>query len=222
MTTLTPRFAAIQLKMLHLQFRMKKIYEDQEQLSKKKPKTNRDRIRIFLPAGYTCIDMLVSIEHVSQLVKDMFATPELRQHFDRATYIILNDTKRVAEKWKPVRNRLGGHIDIDVVQDLCSRHGFNGVSLSEDLECDVGVMNLLLLESAVNFARASSDILGRDLNMRNDLSGETKILVDAINKDWNTIFEYFKPLMELMYRVGKEEKKANTPQSQWRGIVTGD
>ena len=222
MTTLTPRFAAIQLKMLHLQFRMKKIDEDQERLSKKKPKTNRDRIRMFLPAGYTCIDMLVSIEHVSQLIKDMFATQELRQHFDQATYSILNDTKRVAEKWRPVRNRLGGHIDIDVVQDLCLRHGFNGVFLSDDLECDVGVMNLLLLESAINTARGSSDIFERDLDMRSDLPGETKIVVDAINKDWNAIFEYFKPLMELMYRVGKEEKMANTPRSQWRGIVTED
>lgn len=221
-STLTSRFAAIQLTMLHLQFRMKKIHDDQAQLSKRKPKTNRDIIRNFLPSGYSCIDMLLSFEHMAQLMSDVFATPELRQHFDRDTYTMLNHTKKLAEKWRPVRNRLGGHIDIDMVEELCVRHGFRGVFLSDDLECDLAVLNLLLLESALNAARSSSDILGRDLEMKRDLMGETKLLVDTINDDWNSIYEYFKPLMELMYRAGKQEKIAVTPPANRGGIVTGD
>ena len=221
-TTLTTRFAAIQLKMLHLQFRMKKIYEDQKELSERRYRTNRDRIRGLLPASYTFVDMLVSLEHALQLVRDIFATPELRVHFDRDTFRILNDTRKTAEKWRPVRNCLGGHIDIDVIDDLCRKHGYRGVFLSDDLECDVAVLNMLLLESAVNSVRSKSDVIGRDLDMRGDLASEVNTLVKAINHDWQAVFGYFKPLMELMYRVGKQEKIAATHPSQRTGIVTGD
>ena len=221
-TTLTTRFAAIQLKMLHLQFRMKKIYQDQQALSEAQHKTNRDRIRGLLPAGYTFIDMLVSLEHAAGLVRDIFATPELRGHFDEDAYKILNRTRKAAERWRPVRNCLGGHIDIDVIDELCGRHGYRGVFLSDDLECDVAVLNMLLLEGAVNSVRSKSDIIGRDLDMRSDLALETETLVKAINNDWQTVFGYFKPLMELMYRVGKQEKIAATHPSEQTGIVTGD
>ena len=126
-TTLTTRFAAIQLKMLHLQFRMKKIHQDQQALSAAWHKTNRDMIRGLLPAAYTFIDMLVSLEHMAGLVRDIFATPELRNRFDRDTYEILNRTRKAAERWLPVRNCLGGHIDIKVIDELCRRHGYRGV-----------------------------------------------------------------------------------------------
>ena len=221
-TTLTTRFAAIQLKMLHLQFRMKKIYQDQQALSEAQYKTNRDRIRGLLPAGYTFIDMLVSLEHAAGLVRDVFATPELRVHFDKDACEILNRTRKAADKWRPVRNCLGGHIDIDVIDELCERHGYRGVFLSNDLESDVAVLNMLLLEGAVNSVRSKSDIIGRDLDMRSHLASETETLVKAINNDWQTVFGYFKPLMELMYRVGKQEKMAATHPSQRTGIVTGD
>ena len=179
-TTLTTRFAAIQLKMLHLQFRMKKIYEDQKVLSETPHNTDRDRIRGLLPAGYTFIDMLVSLEHAAQLVRDIFATPELRVHLDRDAFEILNRTKKTAEKWRPVRNCLGGHIDIDVVDNLCRKHGYRGVFLSDDLECDVAVLNMLLLESAVNSVRLKSDSIGRGLDMKSALPTEMKTLVSCV------------------------------------------
>ena len=98
-TTLTTRFAAIQLKMLHLQFRMKKIHQDQQKaLSEAQHKTNRDRVRGLLPVAYNFIDMLVTFEHAAGLVRDIFATPELRVHFDKDTYEILNRTRKAAEK----------------------------------------------------------------------------------------------------------------------------
>ena len=74
----------------------------------------------------------------------------------------------------------------------------------------------------MNSARSSSDIIGRDLDMCSDIGAESSVLVTAINKDWNTIFGYFEPMMKLMYRVGKEEKKASTHPSEWHGIVRGD
>lgn len=62
-STLTYRVAAIQVKMLHLQFRMKKIYEDQKWLNKKGKTYIKDpkvRIKQMNPSVYSCIDMLIT------------------------------------------------------------------------------------------------------------------------------------------------------------------
>ncbi len=74
MSTLTHRVAAIQVKMLHLQFRMKKIYEDQKLLNSKLPnfKIPREVIKGMNNAVYSAIDMLITFEHMFQLVNDIF------------------------------------------------------------------------------------------------------------------------------------------------------
>ena len=223
-STLTTKVAAIQVKMLHLQFRMKKIYEDQSMLNEKKVKckTNREIIRGLTNSAYTLIDMLTTMEHAHQLMKDFLDTEELKKHFAKSTYEMLNNVKKISEKWKYVRNKLGGHIDSQVVEDMCKEHNFKGVFLSNDLETDVGVLNMLLIESAVNAARKSGDIFGRDLEMKQNLSGEAEVLVTKLNEDWNTVFSYFLPLMDLMYKAGKEEKISATSPEEWEGLVRGD
>lgn len=220
--TLTSRFAAVQFKMLHLQLRMRKIYLDQKALSEATFDSNRERIRGLLPASYTFMDMLVSLEHAAELMRDIFATEELRGHFDKGTYEIINRTKKAAEKWRPIRNCIGGHLDLDIVEQMCERNNFRGVFLSDDLECDLAVLNMLLLETAVNSTRNKRDVIGRDLDMKHRGVTEMQVLVSALNNDWNTVFSYFEPLMELMYRVGKQEKIYATTPEERRGIVIGD
>lgn len=223
-STLTTKVAAIQTKMLHLQFRMKKIYEDQSLLNEKKAsfKTNRETIRGLTNSAYSFIDMLITMEHAHQLMKDFFATQELTQHFDKNTYTLLNDVKKISEKWKYVRNKLGGHIDSQVVEEMCVNHNFKGVFLSDDLETDVGVLNMLLIESAINAARKSHDIFGRELEMKKKLPGEVEAIVTKLNEDWNAVFSYFKPLMELLYKAGKEEKILATSPEERKGLVRGE
>ena len=72
-TTLTPRVAAIEVKILHLQFRMKKIYEDQQYLNSQSEnfKGNREIIKGMLNASYSFIDMLVTMENLFQLINDI-------------------------------------------------------------------------------------------------------------------------------------------------------
>jgi hypothetical protein len=116
-TTLTSRVAAIEVKMLHLQFRMKKIFEDQKLLNSQLPnlKGNREIIKGMNNASYSFIDMLVTMENLYQLVNDIFATSEIRERFTKDIYQLLNKTKKLTQKWKPVRNKLGGHIDIQLL-----------------------------------------------------------------------------------------------------------
>lgn len=86
----------------------------------------------------------------------------------------------------------------------------------------MAVYNCLLLEGAINHSRQKSDLFGRDLDFRNNLNGELKLLVDKINHDWNLAFKYFEPLMKRIYEIGKAEKISATTPEERRGIVTGD
>lgn len=221
-STLTTRFASIQVKLLHLHYRMKKIHEDQERLNEQVATTNREQIRGMLPSAYNFINMLISFEHVAELIKNIFETKEIFKNIEIRDIAILNKSKKVAEKWRPVRNKLGGHIDIKITDALCDRHGFRGVFLSDDLECDVSVLNFLLIESAMNSSRKASDILGRDLDMRSSLANEMKFLVDTINKDWYRIYLDFKPMIEMLYNIGKAEKVKNTRPEDRKGLVVGN
>lgn len=222
MSTLTHRVAAIQVKMLHLQFRMKKIYEDQKLLNSKLPtfKTPREVIKGMNNGVYSAIDMLITFEHMFQLVNDIFNTPELKDRFNKSIIQMLGNVRKVAQKWKPVRNKLGGHIDIETAEKFCENHNYFGVFLSDDLEADIGVLNMLLIESNVNSARSKSDIFGRNLDLKNNGIGpEIKLFVDTLNKDWNAVFGYFEPLMKFMYEIGKKEKMACTDPKEWKGIL---
>ncbi len=222
LTTLTSRVAAIEVKMLHLQFRMKKIFEDQKLLNSQQSdlKGNRETIKGMNNAAYSFIDMLVTMENLYQLVNDIFATPEIRQRFNKDMYQLLNNTKKLTQKWKPVRNKLGGHIDIEIVEQFCEKHNYKGVFITDDLEADLGVLNMLMIESAVNSARNVSDIFERDLNLKqNGIPQEMKLLVDTINKDWNTAFGYFEPMMKFIYEIGKKEKLAKSHPDDLKGIV---
>ena len=223
-STLTTKVAAIQVKMLHLQFRMKKIRDEQLLINKKKSqfKSNRDACCGLINSTYLLIDKLIIMEYAYQLMKDFFATDELTQYFNKDTYVLLNNVKKVSEKWKNVRNKIGGHIDIKVAEDMCNKHNYKGVFLSKDLETDVGILNMLLIESAVNAARRSQDIFGRDLEMKKKIVDEAKVLITELDSDWAIVFNCFKPLMELIYKVGKEEKILVTSPEDREGIVRGD
>ena len=222
MSTLTHRVAAIQVKMLHLQFRMKKIYEDQRMLNSKLPnyKTPRETIKGMNNAVYSAIDMLITFELMFQLVNDIFNTPELKQRLDQPTIQLLGNVRKIAQKWKHVRNKLGGHIDIEIAEKFCKDHNYFGVFISNDLETDTGMLNMLLIESAVNTARTKSDVFGRELNLKNNGVGpEMKLFVETLNNDWNAVFSYFEPLMQFLYKVGKKEKMECTDPKDWKGIV---
>jgi len=201
---------------------MKKIYEDQKLLNSKLPnfKTSREVIKGMNNAVYSAIDMLITFEHVFQLVNDIFNTSELKDRLDQSTIQLIGNVRKIAQKWKHVRNKLGGHIDIEIAEKFCEKHNYLGVFLSDDLEADIGMLNMLLIESAVNSVRSKSDIFGRELDLKNNGIGpEIKLFVDTLNKDWNEVFSYFEPFMKFLYDVGKKEKMDCTDPKDWKGIV---
>lgn len=222
LSTLTHRYAAIQIKMWHIQFRMRQIYLNQHHINTNVPSDDRERIKALAPAMYSVVDMLVTMEHLEGILGDILQTRELSEHLSRQERKALKQKRDLASRWKAVRNVFGGHIDISIVEDTCARHGIFGTLLSNDLEADLAVYNCLVLEGAINRARQKSDLFGRDLNFKKNLPGELKIVTEKLNNDWNELFSYFAPLMERIYEIGKEEKLAVTPSMDHVGLVKFD
>ena len=221
-STLTHKFAAIQIKAWHIQFRMRQIFRNQEKLNEQSFSSNREKIKGIAPAIFNLIDMLVTLEYLQTLISDIFATPELKSVLNENDIKMLGKTKDLASRWMAVRNKLGGHIDIEIFEIACRKHKFRGALLSKDLETDMAIYNCLMLEAAVNETREKSDLFGRDLDFKSNFSGEVSVLVEKLNHDWFQAFQYFEPLIKRIYEIGKKEKIANTLPEDRQGLVVGD
>ena len=46
--------------------------------------------------------------------------------------------------------------------------------------------------------------------------------MNRLNEDWNTVFSYFEPLMQLLYKAGKEEKILATRPEDREGLIRGE
>ena len=220
--TFTYRIAALQMKMLHLQFRMKKIYDDQKAINSQRHNTNREKIRGLRNATYSTIDMLITMEHAATLFQEVFSTPELSKQLTKDDREILSRAKTIASKWQKVRNKLGGHIDLKMVEAACEHHNFKGVFLIEDLETDVSILNVILLESALNTSGYAEKEFGRKIDTRKNLQAEIELITNKLNGDWEAVFSYFNPLMKRLYDAGKKDKIANTHPNDRKGLVVGD
>ena len=128
-STLTSKVAALQFKMLHIQFRAVKISEDQSRLNEVECTDNRDKIKKFRNAAYSTIDMIICMEHILGVLNDLLSMTELRSRMDLDLLKKDNESKKAAARWKPVRNNVGGHLSIDAFSEFCEQHNYKGVLL---------------------------------------------------------------------------------------------
>lgn len=220
-STLTPRVAALQIKAWHLLYRMKKIYEDQKALNRKRvPNSPRPKIIRMFPAFYSVIDMIASMEHVSSFLRETRATPEIGKRLSSDQKKTLSRVENVTSKWVSVRHLLGGHIDITNVISACERHNFYGALLSDDLEPDIVVYNLLLLEAALNESGACNNLFGREIDfLKNGIPSELQIIIEKLNEDWKMAFELFPEIIRYIYAIGKAEKLAVVSPEEAKGLL---
>ena len=201
--------------MLHIQFRALKIAQDKDQVLESPPEDSRERVKATKNAAYSFIDTMICMEHVVGLIDDIFSTEELRQPMERDIYTVLNASKKAAEKWKPVRNRVGGHLSIDAFETFCEQHNYKGVFISDDLEADLCALNLLAIGAAINDARKSCDIFKRDIEIMDDM----ELFTQTLTADCKTAISYFDPVSRYLYKIGKEEKLAAAHPDDLKGIV---
>ena len=157
------------------------------------------------------------MEHVVGLVDDIFATEELRQPMEPEIYTVLNASKKAAKKWKPVRNRVGGHLSIDAFETFCDEHNYKGVFISDDLEADLCALNLLAIGAAINDSRRTCDIFKRDIAIMD--VNDMEMFTQTLTEDCNTAISYFHPVSQYLYRIGKDEKLTAAHPDDLKGIV---
>jgi len=220
--TLTHRYAALQIKIWHILFRMRKIYHEQSEMRSRVFNSKREQIKGLAPSMFSVVDMLVTLEHAEGLMSDLLETKELRQLLSADQVKTIGRAKDTASRWKAVRNVFGGHLDIEVFEAACAKHNFFGSLLSNDLETDMAIYNCLILESAINRSKPKSSLFDRELDFGNDLAGEMKLVIDKLNSDWKRVFDCFPDLLQLMYTLGKAEKQIATNPEEWQGIVFGN
>lgn len=203
------------MKLFYLQYRALKIVNDQKSLNKKDYLTARERLKGNKDSVFNTVDIIITMEYIIGLINDMFNTPELRDKFDEDMYKLLNKSKKAARRWKSVRNHIGGHLNITSIENICKKYNLKGVFLSEDIEADASLLNMLIIQGAVNAARKTEDIFGRDINLIED----AHLFNQKIDEDWGVALEFFEPSLKFLCKFGEEEKKKHTSPSTWKGIV---
>lgn len=233
-STLTYDIAAIHVKLFHLWFRVKKISDDKESLKKKNSEAlmkfksgalmefkSKELMKFIHAVKYTVyalIDQVIAMEHISCLICDIFDSKTIKPYLNKDDTTLLNKIKKVTKKWRFVRNKLGGHIDSTMVEEMCKLYDFKGIFLSDNNEADGTILNIMLIIQAINSTRKSNDIFGRDLDIKKDFS-DIPTFIDELNGDWDTVtnnsFEY---LMNLLYKIGMKEKLRDTNTEDQIGL----
>jgi len=120
MTTLTTEISAIQIKVLYLHFKSVKINEDLTRINSlqfpdpSKPEAIKQKGEI----AYDIIDIVALFENYNSLVGDIFKLKNIEQKLPISLKEELNTLKKVTSKWKYVRNKIGGHIDLEPIQEF--------------------------------------------------------------------------------------------------------
>lgn len=217
-STLTTRVAAIEMKMLYLLHRARKIIKDQKELGTRHGRGNREKIKEGRDGIFNTVDIIITMGYIFDLINEIFQTPELADKLNENIRKLLKNSRKAAARWISIRNKLGGHLDIGAIEDICRKYNFNGVFLSDDLDCDSAVLNMLMIEGAINQSPTLKDIFGREIEMLKDAD----IFSRRVDEEWRIALEFFRPMLDFLYEVGKDEKKSNTSPSTWKGIVVDD
>ena len=207
-TTLTSEISAIQIKLMYLHFKSVKVNDDMNRINSLKFQNlgSPEAISAKGEVAFNMIDVITLFEGYHSLTKDIHAYPNLSKRLSKTVSDTLKEVKKRTEKWKHVRNKIGGHIDIESIKSFCKIYNYRGVFISDELEADFkGIIILQMIQSAINSTLTKSKLFiwpGVDLTGQFGLN----TVINKIMEDWRICFEMYKPLMELLYEIGKQEK----------------
>ena len=207
MTTLTTEISAIQIKVLYLHFKSVKINEDLARINSLQfPDPSKpDAIKQKAEIAYDIFDIVALFENYNSLVGDIFKLKAIEQKLPVTLKKELNTLKKVTSKWRHVRNKIGGHIDLEPIQEFCSTYNYNGVFISNHLETDFKAILLLqIIESALNMTLDNSKLFDSKLNLTSPL--DLNKFISKMNSDWWLCIKIFDSLSKFLYDIGKKEK----------------
>lgn len=199
--------SAIQVKLLFLHFKSLKINREIEQIKATSDSLNSIEERIVSNGdiAYSLIDIISSFESYNSLASNFFKYENMTKHLNSSVKRILGGIQKTTGPWMHVRNKIGGHIDIDPILEFCDAYNYKGVFISNKLKADFkGVLILQMIESAINITLHKSKLFDDKLILT-DTSSLNK-LITRINKDWKFCLDIFEPLSKFLYKIGKKDK----------------
>lgn len=205
--TVISEISAIQVKLLYIHFKSVKINEDIQRTNSltfsdlESPEAISRKGEI----AYNLIDVIALFESYNSLIADIFQYPNIKKYLNAKLTSKLGDVQKRTAKWKYVRNKIGGHVDILPIQDFCKQYNYLGVFISNNLEADFkGVLILQMIESAINSTLSKSKLFPNELLLTTPSDIERLIL--KVNEDWKPCINLFEYINKLFYRIGRKDK----------------
>lgn len=216
-TTLTSEISAIQIKLMYLHYKSIKINSSIRDITsvKFKDKESSESIEHNGVIVYDIIDVITLFENYNSLVSDVFNSKFLSKKLSNSCRELLKKVNKATVSWKHVRNKVGGHIDINSIIQFCEFNNYKGVFISDNLQTDFkGVLLIQLLESAVNMTLDKSKLFNQKLDLIGAASTDMVRFIEKLNSDWKICIDLFKELLKHLYLIGKKEKLKVIDHSQ--------
>lgn len=217
--TLVSEISAIQIKLLFLHNKSIRINEDIHRIDSttfanpQSPEAIKKKGEI----AYCLIDIISLFESYNSLISNIYSYRDIAKHLNLKLKTSLGSIQKTTAKWKHVRNKIGGHLDIEPIQEFCEKYNYKGVFISNNLETDFkGVLILQMIEAAINSTLEKSKLFENKviLTQPNDLA----MVISKINKDWKPCLDIFSDIFKLLYKIGKKDK-LNVIREEDIGII---
>lgn len=205
--TIISEISAIQVKLLFLHFKSVKINEDIQRINSisftnpESPEAINRRGEI----AYHIIDIIALFESYNSFVSNIYNYKNIAKHLNAKLRTKLGNIQKTTAKWKHIRNKIGGHIDIEPIQEFCDLYNYKGVFISNNLEADFkGILILQMIESALNSTLDKSKLFKNTLILTEP--SDLAKMISKINDDWKPCLDLFGDIFKLLYKIGKKDK----------------
>ncbi|MBK7809148.1 MAG: hypothetical protein IPJ51_23110 [Saprospiraceae bacterium] len=207
METITTEIAAIQVKSLYLHFKTVKINESI---------LNTNKLKFANPASpealakkgellFDVIDAITLFENYHSLCDDVLNSRLIGPKLTEKVSAYLKNLRKIMAQWKHVRNKLGGHLNIENITSICDKHNFKGVFISNFIEADFKAILLnMLVEESVNSSLNKSQLFEGEITLTNP--SDLGRFVTKFMENWNVALNLNSILLEFLYDIGKSEK----------------
>ncbi|KAB8155420.1 hypothetical protein EZY14_005910 [Kordia sp. TARA_039_SRF] len=205
--TLISEISAIQTKLLFLHFKSVKINDNIRRVNSIDSLTLsvEELIKRKGETAYDIIEIISLFEGYNSLIKDIYNYKNVSKYLDKKIKIKLGNIQKITSNWKHVRNKIGGHVDIEPIKEFCDNYNYNGVFISNNLEADFkGILILQMIESAINITLKKSKLFDSNLCLTN--TEDLINLIEKINKDWYPCIILFQELSKFLNEIGKKDK----------------
>ncbi|MEX0810781.1 MAG: hypothetical protein WD048_01105 [Chitinophagales bacterium] len=212
--TIVSEISAIQVKLLFLHFKSVRINEDIQRINSI-PFSNPKKPEAIIKKGeiaYCLVDIISLFESYNSLVSNIYSYKNISKYIESNLKSRLGKIQKTTAKWKHVRNKIGGHVDIEPIQEFCENYNYKGVFISNNLEADFkGILILQMIESAINSTLNKSKLFENEVVLTEQL--DLGRLIGKIKQDWEPCLDMFDDVFKLLYKIGKGDKlKAITNQ----------